>query len=220
MRMRATIAAFGVATVLGATSAMGVVLNNGSTVQPYPNTWPGAALTVPIASLASPVIDDNGNFAALVVSTVHNLVPLGLNPLPNPGLTFTYIVSNVAEGSNPNEGLNAFALYLSSAACGAFDVNSVFVLGGANVPAGATLQSCVLLFLWNQSDQVLEGESSARLVVHTSATSYHQSTGAVIDGTAEDVQVLVPLVIPEPTTYASLFALGLAGFAAYRRFRV
>lgn len=64
-----------------------------------------------------------------------------------------------------------------------------------------------------------KGEASATLIVHTGfrSTPIIGNVAVVGGGSAQSFSVFVP--VPEPSTYAGLFALGLAGFAAYRRLR-
>ena len=70
------------------------------------------------------------------------------------------------------------------------------------------------------------GEKSTWAVVYTDSIWTGNLDDTVTLGkirvtanTDQDYFGFVPLAIPEPATYAGMFALGLAGFAAYRRFR-
>ena len=82
--------------------------------------------------------------------------------------------------------------------------------------ASLAANSGAVSFFWTVNP-ILETQVSAWQAIETSFTSYMLGVVGAIDGTSEDVAALVP--VPEPATYAGLFALGLAGFAAYRRFR-
>ncbi len=68
------------------------------------------------------------------------------------------------------------------------------------------------------TDSVDPGETGLWIKLET---KYKKATlgkvGVLGTSTTADISALVP--VPEPTTYAGLFALGLAGFAAYRRYR-
>ena len=91
------------------------------------------------------------------------------------------------------------------------------------IPAIATLdtEGLTIGVAW-LPDQIAAGETSMRLVVHTPFTDYKKQPHVVgvIDGGVENFKTLAGFgIIPEPSTYAALFALGLAGFAAYRRVR-
>jgi hypothetical protein len=70
------------------------------------------------------------------------------------------------------------------------------------------------------------GEKSSWAVVYTDSVYTGNPDDSVTlgrirltGGSDQDYFGFVPLAIPEPATYAGMFALGLAGFAAYRRFR-
>lgn len=66
-------------------------------------------------------------------------------------------------------------------------------------------------------NQIPAAFQSSWVVIYTDYTDYKVGDVRVTGGGDLDFPALVP--IPEPGTYAGLFALGLAGFAAYRRFR-
>jgi hypothetical protein len=153
--------------------------------------------------MSDSIVDDAGNFSA----TLESRVVAGAG-----GLEFWYRVSNDASSASPlfglgiNSGMPLSSVTLDSQSSP--NAASMGILG-----AGGTQVS----FLW-VSDPIDAGETSKWVVlIPPKATAYTIGTVGVLDGTSEDA--LAFIVIPEPTTYAGLFALGLAGFAAYRRFR-
>lgn len=85
-------------------------------------------------------------------------------------------------------------------------------------PNSATLASFLgpVGFAYTQ-DPIVAGERSTWGVIFTDFTSYDIGKVRVTGGNSQDLFGIVP--VPEPATYAGMFALGLAGFAAYRRFR-
>jgi hypothetical protein len=212
MKLPTVIKAAAVATVLGASSALAANLLLGPTPAfgtPVPND--GIALGVPVTSLDSGVIlDDKLNFSARLVSAVYS----GVSPLG--GLTFTYTLANVPDLVGPplTPVVNAdlIALSIKFGDRGNIQVNSTPSPSG-NVPDSALYTSQSLAFFWT-TDRLAEGDTSATLVVHTSMKSWEEGIAGVIDTTTEDFPTLVP--VPEPSTYAGMFALGLAGFAASR----
>jgi hypothetical protein len=182
---------------------------------------PGAfgAFTAPVAGpvgpialpLVSSVADDNGNFSAKVTSNVYGA----------PGAyTFSYVIENVADGAPVNSDLFAFALRFSASYVPA-SVTLNQAIGIDNSPYTGLYSGTSLFITFGGgagSLQIAEGQKSVAILVSVASPSYGVGVGSVIDGTSEDAGVYIPL-IPEPTTYAGMFALGLAGFAAYRRFR-
>lgn len=154
--------------------------------------------------------DDAGNFTAQVDSAV-----TAGNANGPTALNFWYKLTNVPQpGAAP-----LISLGMPMPAGATVLVNQQV---GPPAPGGnlATLAfntgSSVSMF-WT-ANPLFSGQPSTWVVVETPFTAYALLTVGAVDGTTEDVEALVPL-IPEPTTYVGLFALGLAGFAAYRRFR-
>lgn len=212
--MRNTKAWVGVALAssVGVASGMAAILNNPGVSAPFPNTAAALNPLDQVASFSTGVVaDDAGNFSTRVVSRVYDLG--AGNPLGAGGLTFTYTVENVNDGGPLNADL--FALAVNFGNVGTVDVDSV--VGGGNVPNIALYFGNQLAFIF-ASTSIEDSEISTTLIVHTTYPAWQKAKAGVIDTTTEDVDALVPL-IPEPSSYAGLFALGIAGFAAYRRFR-
>lgn len=133
-------------------------------------------------------------------------------------LTFWYRVSNVADpatGPNPIQSMT-----IAMAPGGASQVALNQTGGTLNVAMSGSLSpgGAVVGFSWvGGIGPIPKGNNSSWLSVDTPFTQYRLNVVQVQDGTVVPVPALVP--IPEPTTYVGLFALGLAGFAAFRRFR-
>jgi hypothetical protein len=165
---------------------------------------PGGAAIAYHSSAATP--DNDGNFTAQVDSavTVGNSYGAG-------AMTFWYRVFNTDQTP---DGLDIVSLGVPMWQPGPVSVDQAVgtgVLSALGMNTGGAIS-----FFWTQNP-VAEGYVSSWQAIETPFTSYVLKTVGVIDGTAEDVPALVP--IPEPSTYAGLVALGLAGFAAFRRFR-
>jgi hypothetical protein len=162
-------------------------------------------LPVWIAYSTHTVTDDAGNFKATLESAVTDGDSDGY-------LEFWYKVSNDAGSLSPLFGLGintgtALPSVTLDAQAGA-NTADIGILG-----AGGTQVSFLFVL-----DPIAAGEASLwAVMIPPKATSYKLGTVGILDGTSEDAMAWV--VVPEPTTYAGLFALGLAGFAAYRRFR-
>ena len=201
--------AFGIALAMGASVTLnaGLLLNPGDPAGAMPfalPAGPGGAAIAYHSSAATP--DDDGNFTAQVDSavTVGNSYGAG-------AMTFWYRVFNTDQTP---DGLDIVSLGVPVWQPGPVKVDQAAgtgVLSALGMNTGGAIS-----FFWSQNP-VGEGYVSAWQAIETPFTSYVLKTVGVIDGTAEDVPALVP--IPEPSTYAGLVALGLAGFAAFRRFR-
>jgi len=155
---------------------------------------------------------------AKVESKVYENYPNNLG-----GYTFEYNVANTG-GSAFSGAISA--LFLSIGASPSLDVQ--YLTGTGTVPRGAFLDGSGELLTWFwafATDPGLEsgpgagpGETSATLVVHTPYKAMARATAALYGGgTGQVFGVYVP--VPESSAYAGIFALGLAGFAAYRRFQ-
>lgn len=162
-----------------------------------------------IATLSSPgTPDDLGNFTAQVDSAVTAGNTYGAN-----ALTFWYRLTNVSPAPTAGAPLVSLGVPMPGITPVVVDqVNAGGNLSSLGINTGAAIS-----FFWTFSP-VLLGQASSWQAIETPFTLYTEGFVGAIDGTSEDVVALVPL-IPEPTTYVGLFALGLAGFAAYRRFR-
>jgi hypothetical protein len=161
--------------------------------------------------LVSSVVDDLGNFAATLTSTVHSG---GSNPLG--GLTFTYTLSNDVLPPTAGDDIYAFSvLWDPSYSPASIDVDSIPV-GGAVTPFSFAYGPRGIVFSFNFVSLPV-GSVTDTVVIGTAAPLWATSDAGIINGTTEDARALVP--VPEPSTFAGLFAMGLAGFAAWRRFR-
>lgn len=196
-------------TIALACTAHAVVFVNPS-LAIYPPPGP-VVLGPQVASLSSSVVDDMGHFAATLTSSVHTG---GNNPLG--GLTFVYRVSNDLLPPTSGNDLYAFGVL--------WDPNWVpAVIDLDTAPPVAGLAPFSFVFgpngiAWSFNFASLPvGSSSVAVAVGTAAPSWSSSDGGIFNGTTEDARVLVP--VPEPFMYAGLFALGLAGFAVWRRLR-
>lgn len=160
--------------------------------------------------LVSSVVDDAGNFAATLTTTVHSG---GSNPLG--GLSFAYTLSNdFNPATSPNDDIYAFSVRWSPAySPPSIDVDSIappFTVSPFSFAYGPN----GIVFTFNFAS-LPQGSTTASIVIGTAAPLWAEGQSGVINGTTEDARALVP--VPEPTTYAGLFALGLAGFALWRK---
>lgn len=158
------------------------------------------------SSAATP--DDVGNFTAQVDSAV----TVGNATYGPSAMTFWYKLTNV-----PQAPAGAPLVSLGVPMPLAVTVLVDQVVAGGNLASLAFNTTSSISMFWTVSP-LLMGQASSWVAIETPFTAYVLGAVGAIDGTSEDVQALVP-IIPEPTTYVGLFALGLAGFAAYRRFR-
>lgn len=182
-------------------NAVSLILSNGDPVGVMPATLANGPV-FPLAFYSSPATpDDAGNFVTQVDSAITVGNTYGAN-----SLTFWYKVYNlngsplVALGV-PLPSLNQLAVNQTSA---------------GNNASSLALFSAALSLVW-AGQPILSTQESEWQSVETPLTQYKFGRVGVIDGTSEDVTALVP--IPETSTYLGMFALGLAGFAAYRRFK-
>ncbi|MBE7501271.1 MAG: PEP-CTERM sorting domain-containing protein [Verrucomicrobiales bacterium] len=200
---------FGIAWALGAPAAVSaaLLLNPGDAPGAMPATLPAGPSGDPIqfySSAATP--DDAGNFTAQIDSAV----TVG-NSFGPSALTFWYRIANIDQTP---DGVPLIALGVPVPSAGPVTVDQAAgtgALSGLGVNAGSAIS-----FFWSLSP-VLETQISSWHAVQTPFDSWTLRTVTAVGTTTEEVIALVP--IPEPTTYVGLFALGLAGFAAYRRLR-
>jgi hypothetical protein len=154
-----------------------------------------------------PTADNDGNFTAQIDSAVTKG-----NTFGSSALTFWYRMMNV------DQTPNGFPLVsLGVPLPGTASVYLDQVIGTGNLSGLGMNTGGAISFFWTTSP-VLENQVSAWQAIETPFEFWVLKTVGAIDGTSEDVAALVPAV-PEPSTYAGIFALGLAGFAAFRRFR-
>jgi hypothetical protein len=195
---------------LGLASAANAALFVNPSVALYPPA--GVVVLGPVvASLTSPVVDDLGNFAATLTSTVHTG---GSNPLG--GLTFTYTLSNDLLPPTNADALYAFSvLWNPSYIPAVVDIDTA-PPGIGVVPFAFAATGTGMVFAFNFVALPV-GSSSVTIAVGTAAPAWTMGDAGIINGSTEDSRALVP--VPEPSTYALLAGLGLVGFAAYRRIR-
>ncbi len=158
----------------------------------------------------------SGTYSGTLTSTV--ISGDTSNPFPG-GLTFTYVLSNLAGTHSINRlsinGFDSFLLdasYQSPLAAGA--------VTPAYVDREATGSSIGYSFVSAPvgSGPLGTGQTSATLVVQTNATSFVPSSAFVLDGFPAAVTSFAP--VPEPSTIALAgAALALFGYGALRRSR-
>lgn len=167
-----------------------------------------------IAFNASPNVQDGAptqNFTAQVDSAV----TVG-NTYGASALTFWYRVTNVADPATGNSGLVGLSVPQPSGGAPSVALNQTGGTLAASSFGTLTPGGAVVTFGW-VNNPVPKGNNSSWLRVETPFTQYQLNLVGVQDGTVVQVPALVP--VPEPATYGALFGLGLAGFAAFRRFR-
>lgn len=166
---------------------------------------PGGPSVVFYSSAQTP--DDDGNFTVQMDSAVTKGNTFGAN-----ALTFWYRMMNVDQTPN---GSPLVGLGVPLPGSASVSVDQVY--GTGNLSGLAMNGGGFVSFFWTTSP-VQENQVSAWQAIETPYQYWVLKTVGAIDGTSEDVAALIPAV-PEPSTYAGIFALGLAGFAAYRRLR-
>jgi hypothetical protein len=130
---------------------------------------------------------------------------------PYGGLTFTYLLTISSLSPHP-----ASELTVDSFNGLQTDV-SYNVSGGGYAPSNFTRSigdGELIHFVWLNGGGLLQGETSALLVVQTDATTFGADSGGVLDGQPVTVSTLSP--IPEPGI-ASLLCTGLGLLFISRR---
>jgi hypothetical protein len=174
--------------------------------------------TIPAASSGSPV-------GGTVVDSV-------TSPFSSTAIDGT-LVSEVVSGdtSNPfGPGALTFTYKLTMAGSSTDDVTRVTVssygttttdvtynpAGGGVAPSDFSRSSSgsVLRFNWDAL-AIPPASAGALIVVQTNATSWDDTTAAVIDGTSVNVPSLAPMAIPEPGA-AAMALVGAGGLLARR----
>lgn len=211
-------AVLGVAALMGvtaSTSAANLVLSAGNYGVMPTDVVGGPSGTV-LASVISPDTIDlpEKNFTVKVESKVTTGNPE--NPYGTDKLSFWYKMSNVNDPASGNRPLQGLSIPMPA---GLTEVALNQTPGLTSATLGAlTAGGGTVAFTW-VATPLEKGITDGWVVIYTPYTGTQFTEGAVgaQDGTTEDALALVP--VPEPATYAGLFALGLAGFAAFRRFR-
>jgi len=203
-------------TVLSAVSALLVTTTAATaavfvnpTLALFPPATP-AVLGPVVTSLSSSVVDDAGNFAATLTTSVHSG---GSNPLG--GLAFGYTLSNDILPLTNADDIYAFGvIWDSSYVPAAIDVDTA--PGAGVTPFSFALTANGIVFSFNFASLPV-GLTSVGVAIGTAAPSWTIGDAGIINGTTEDALGLVP--VPEPSTYVLLAGIGLVGFAAWRRCR-
>jgi len=132
------------------------------------------------------------------------------------GLTFTYELSNDSVSPDP---IDRFTLssYLG------FGVDASYSPGAllspiipTSVTRNPTGNQISFNFTGPFEGTLLPGASSALLVLQTSATSYQNSTAAIINSSSVNVATFAPLAVPEPAA-AALVLLGALALGLRRK---
>ena len=204
--------------------AVGVAVN---AVGIYPGQWAGPSIDAGPGGSAQQVdveikerkVDVTGfQWEAEVTSRVYS------NYASNPwvqagglGYTFEYTLSNVGGGAFGESGLGILSATFTE---NVGELNIGYRLPDGIGYMGAYMPDTGKGVTWVWAFGGLsKGQSSAIIVVHTPYKAYVRNAALVVGtGSGQAFEAWVPAV-PEPSTYASLFALGLTGFAAYRRLR-
>lgn len=159
---------------------------------------------------ASPNVQDPG-FTAQVDSAITVGNTYGLS-----ALTFWYRVSNVADPATLADPIKSMAIGMAPGGAWQVALNQTGGTLNASSDGALTAGGGIVNFLW-VNNPIPKGNNSSWLRVETPFDQYRLAVVQVQGQNLVPVPALVP--IPEPATYAGLFALGLAGFAAFRRFR-
>lgn len=174
----------------------------------YPPLGPlvlGPAVGVP---LVSSVVDDLGNFASTLTSTIHTG---GSNPLG--GLTFVYTLSNDLVPLTAGNDLYAFGVLWNSAFVPALiDVDTV-PPGVGVTPFSFGFGTSGISFSFNFVSLPV-GLSSVSIAIGTSAPSWTLGDAGIINGTTEDALAYVP--VPEPISMLACAGM-LGAFVLIRR---
>jgi hypothetical protein len=144
------------------------------------------------------------NFSALTFSgTLTSKVWSGDTSNPFGGLTFSYEISNNLLSTDPIDRftLSSYAGFLVDASYAGPGVVPTTVTRN---PAGNQIS---FNFSGISEGTLIQGSSSPVLILQTSAATYQNSIGGVINSSTVNVATFAPLAVPEPTT-AALLALG------------
>lgn len=142
-------------------------------------------------------------------------------------LAFWYTLNNLAQRGSPTQPIRFIGVNFNLP-------TSTVVLNQQSDTSATTVAASTAQFTGNSVafsyglDPIKPGTSSQWAVIYTTLTddttlkdwSDKYKSDTTVVATANNDQVYWGFApIPEPATYAGMFAFGLAGFAAYRRFR-
>jgi len=134
------------------------------------------------------------------------------------GYSFEYVIENYNPGGVTGTG-KLKALQITSEPMSSLDVGYV-VSSGIDPQQVGFFDTAGQKLTWQWLSGIGLGSKSATLVVHSPYKAYSLGPVTVAgDGTYQTFNNHFVAAVPEPSTYAGVFALGLAGFAAYRRFQ-
>jgi hypothetical protein len=193
-------------TWIKATALCGMLLA-GIVNTPALSLTPNSSILLPAEAEpvgASLVTSSTINFSALTFSgTLTSKVWSGDTSNPFGGLTFTYEISNDLLSADPIDRftLSSYAGFLVDASYSGAGVVPTTVTRN---PAGNQIS---FNFSGISEGTLIQGSSSPVLILQTSAATYQNSIGGVINSSTVNVATFAPLAVPEPTT-AALLALG------------
>jgi PEP-CTERM motif len=197
-------------SVLLAVMAVGVCGANASLLAP------GSSLTLTseaepmggtaIATLSTPFVAPT--FSGTLVTTVWS----GDTSNPFGGLTFTYQLSNNSISPDPMDRFT-----LSSYAGYSTDVS---YFGAGIVPNSVVRNPAGNQISYNFTGPfegtLIQGASSALLIIQTDAAGYQDSVAGIINSSSVNAATFAPVTIPEPAT-AALFLVGALALAVRRK---
>ena len=199
---------------LGFVTLHAAPLNPGTTI-PAPNEpgQPSAGATLLASSTVNFVAPFS--FTGTLTSEVWNND--ASSPFGPASLTFTYQFNIDASSGNAVDRftISSFSGYLTDASYSLGSSGSVVpqLLPSVVAPLSVGRAPAGDIVRWVFEDgfgnaTLAPGDSSALLVVQTSATAWQNTIGGVSDGSTANVSSFAPAVIPEPGT---VFVTGLAG---------
>ena len=191
---------------------------NGDTAQPMP-----ADLNVTGPGPAGTVVFGPSNYSVSGATLQH---AASVYDIATGKLAFWYRLLN---NTSSSVGFNYLGITMPTTATSVELNQQLDAAAGRKEAASASFLGSVVGF--NYTDRIGQGQSTTWAVVYTDFTTFTGGPGYTdtlpVLVRAADGSISVNLrgvgpagvPVPEPGTYAAVFALGLAGFAAYRRHR-